>query len=301
MVAARCWSSFQLLVCASLAAWPAAAQDPQSAPGQNAEPGDFGVSLRVRWAQASTGRRVALGLATVTVPLAAIAAPAPARQRRGNAARPVALHAHASADEQEPVQHPEPAQHPADAVPPEARGRSWPSGADRLALALTPELARETVRAAFVAAGLGQESRRHLSLSARARSSALLPQLRLRGGRSRDESLRLTPTSTDPYRFTQSGGWELFFEVQLSWKLDRLLFSTAELGIERLRRARALAQARLAERVLRLLFTWQRARIRLHQPGLLPEERAAAVVQQAEAEAMLNVFTGGWFAGQQSD
>jgi hypothetical protein len=185
--------------------------------------------------------------------------------------------------------------HPADS--PEAESR--PSASEQpveLAFAVDRKLAREVVGAALRAAGAAAVEARLSSLSKRARTSAALPELRLRGGRSTDESLRLYPTSDDPYRYSQAGGAELFFEVRLTWKLDRLVFSTAELRVEQLRRWRAQARAHLVRRVLELLFAWQRARARQAILTLLPEERAAAVLDELEAEAVLDVLTAGWFS-----
>ena len=112
----------------------------------------------------------------------------------------------------------------------------------------------------------------------------MLPTLRLRAARTTDESLRLTPTIDDPYRYTQAGGTSLLFEARLDWKLDRLVFADEELGVERLLGDRENAAARLAERVLRLLVAWQRAQLRAADAGLEPEQRALAELEALEAE-----------------
>jgi hypothetical protein len=247
--------------------------------------GDTGlarVSLRVRLASTSWGRRSAFGMLSLTVPLERFVEPAPALPPTNVLAEPP--------DPGPTDTDPAPG---ADEAPPAPGSEPQPA---TLAVLLSPELARETVKVALQAAGFADEGKRLSSLSARARSSAALPELRLRGGRSTDESLRLTPTDSDPYRYTQAGGAELFFEVRLTWKLDRLLFATSELRLEQLRRTRAEAKARLVSRVLGVLFAWQRARAKLAFATLLPEERAMVMLEEIEAQALLDVYTAGWFS-----
>lgn len=161
---------------------------------------------------------------------------------------------------------------------------------------LDTRLARRAVRVALAAAGYAAESRRLDSISARARSSATLPEVRLRAARTSDQSLRLTPTSTDPYRYTQAGGTTLWFEARLTWRLDRLVFAKEELAVERLRREREQARLAMVQKVLAALFAWQRATLRSADMSLLPEERAQAALDQMEAELTLDVLTRGWFS-----
>jgi hypothetical protein len=163
---------------------------------------------------------------------------------------------------------------------------------------LSPRFARSAVRMALRAAGIPRSRARLGALGSRARSSAMLPALRLRAARTTDESLRLTPTLDDPYRYAQAGGTSLLFEARLDWKLDRLVFADEELGVERLIGERENAAARLAERVLRLLVAWQRARWRAADAGLEPERRALAELEAIEAELHLDVLTNGWFSEQ---
>jgi hypothetical protein len=167
-------------------------------------------------------------------------------------------------------------------------------------LSLSPVLARATLRIALRAAGFPARRARLDSLLNRARSSALLPTLRLRAARTTDESLRLTPTIDDPYRYTQAGGASMLFEARLDWKLDRLLFADEELGIERLESDRVNAEARLADRVLKLLVVWQRGRLRAADASLEPEQRALAGLEALEAEIHLDLLTEGWFGEQPS-
>ncbi|HSN98705.1 MAG TPA: hypothetical protein VLS89_10490, partial [Candidatus Nanopelagicales bacterium] len=131
--------------------------------------------------------------------------------------------------------------------------------------------------------------------ASRARASALLPELRLRVARELQQEQRVAPTDDDPLRTTASGGASFWLEARATWRLDRVVFSDDEVALERLRRERAEAQRRLMDRVLELLFAWQRAGAREADPGLSPEERVEATLAALEAEATLDVLTGGWF------
>jgi hypothetical protein len=159
-----------------------------------------------------------------------------------------------------------------------------------------PALARETVRAAFRAARAATNEARLVSLAERSRWSAALPELRLRAQRSTGQTLRLAPTVNDPYRYTQSDGDDLVLEARLAWRLDRLVFSERELGIERLRLERARAESALAREVLKQLFRWQRAALRAADEELTPEERDAALLDELESQAVLDLYTAGWFS-----
>jgi hypothetical protein len=66
-----------------------------------------------------------------------------------------------------------------------------------------------------------------------------------------------------------------------------------------MRHDRAEAQAKLTRSVLDLLFAWQRAFALAAtleaQGGAEVEARVTAALKVAEAEASLDVLTGGWF------
>jgi len=185
---------------------------------------------------------------------------------------------------------------PADVPPLPAQGRA--PGRERIAappLLVTPELARETIRAALRAAGHPAVRRLLASLAARARSSALLPEVWLRGIRSTDDALHLSPTLDDPYHYTESGGIRWLVEARLVWHLDRLVFDRDEIAVERLRADREGDAARLASKVVELLFAWQRAALAASDPKLSEEEQERARLAGVEAEVTLDVLTRGWF------
>jgi hypothetical protein len=155
------------------------------------------------------------------------------------------------------------------------------------------------VRAALRAAGRASAERWLDGLDSRSRTSSLLPQLRLRGGRTVAESLRLSPTMSDPYRFVQAGGTDVFFDAQLTWDLDRLVFASEELAIERLKQQRDAADAALVRRVLEALFAWQRAVAECASLGLSVDERSDCTLRTLEMTVTLDVLTDGWFTATQ--
>ena len=166
----------------------------------------------------------------------------------------------------------------------------------RPAPVLSSRLARGTVRHALAGAGyLSARSRLH-SLAARSRSSAVLPELGLRTLRSSGQMLRLTPTSDDPYRYTQAGTSELAIEARLTWHLDRLVFADEEVTLERLQIERDAAERRLIDYVLERLELWQRGKLRAADPNADPEQRETANLDAIAAAVELDVLTDGWFS-----
>ncbi len=246
--------------------------------------GSFRISLSAALVRRSHGRREALGMLSLSVPLDRFFAPAKAPRVPGSPP-PAALAEGGASDDDS-----------------RDRGASDDDAQDHGAtggevkLVLRPALARAAVRAALRAHGYPAARRRLSSMSSRARWSATLPEVRLKAARSNDESLRLTPTSSDPYRYTQAGGSTLWFEARLTWKLDRLVFADEELAVERLRQRRDKARLELVEHVLAALFAWQRALVKAADTSLLPNERTLAEIDAIEAEATLDVLTGGWFS-----
>jgi hypothetical protein len=161
---------------------------------------------------------------------------------------------------------------------------------------LTPALARATLRAALSAAGQPRARVRLTSLARRARSSAALPELRLRAQRTTDESLRLAPTAADPYRYTRAGGVSTTYEARATWRLDRLVFADEEVRIEELRRMRRRSELQLVDDVLEALVAWQRALWGEVDPAASPEERLAARLGRIQSEVTLDLLTAGGFS-----
>lgn len=161
---------------------------------------------------------------------------------------------------------------------------------------LTPRLARGAVRRALDVAGYFSTRTRLGGLSTRARNSAALPELRLRTLHSSGQTLRLTPTTDDPYRYTQAGTSELALEARLTWHLDRLVFADEEVSIERLQAERDAAERRLIEHVLSRLASWQRSLTRAADVDTDPEQRETAELEAVSASVELDVLTDGWFS-----
>ncbi|MCA9620653.1 MAG: hypothetical protein KC731_16635 [Myxococcales bacterium] len=184
-----------------------------------------------------------------------------------------------------------------DDVPPTA------SGPPRASRRSEPDLprargrdAREAVSAAQRAAGVDAALSRLDDLETRARWSALLPEVRLRATRLVDESASLSPTSYDPTRTTSSGGASLWLEARTSWRLDRLVFASEEIAIERMRRAEhARAQAK-RQQVVDLLGAFLRARLKSRDPALDTQACLEAVLVAEHLALQLDVVTDGWFS-----
>jgi hypothetical protein len=154
-------------------------------------------------------------------------------------------------------------------------------------------LCRDSVHAAHRTARLTERRAALAGMAARSRSSALLPELRLRGARARDESLRLTPTVEDPYRYTQDGGDDFILEARATWKLNRLVFADQEIQVERLELERDRAAERLTARVVALVLAWHHGLSAARSED--EEARARAEFERIEALVTLDVMTAGWF------
>jgi hypothetical protein len=164
-----------------------------------------------------------------------------------------------------------------------------------LALGTWLKLSRDTVRQALSIAGASEEAERLDSLAARARSSAVLPDLRLRAARSDDQALRLAPTVNDPNRYTVADGTDFLLEASATWHLSRLVFANEEVAVSRIRLEREKARALLVERVLQRLLAWRRALTLLLDPATPPAQVVKAELELVDAVTALEVMTGGAF------
>jgi len=161
---------------------------------------------------------------------------------------------------------------------------------------VTPNMARLAIAAALEHAGLDQSTSRVDRLAARARTSALLPELRLRVTRQLDDAQVLSPTEYDPDRVTATVKASLWLEARATFKLDKLVFADEEVALERMREERLEAGTKLRERVLGTLFSWQKARRLRDDPVVDPDVQLKASFEVIEAEVTLDVLTGGWFS-----
>ncbi|KYF89813.1 hypothetical protein BE20_19490 [Sorangium cellulosum] len=245
------------------------------------------VSLQLGLARLEGGERSLSGMLLASIPL----------ERLSD--RPGAPPPSAIAEPEAPRLKPAPPSPPRAAPapdPPEAPPAPPPAEVEPplpLPVRVTPAMARAIVEAALRQSRLLDPEARIDAIASRARTSSLLPELRLRVSRLVDEAENLAPTEYDPARRTASGGTSLWLEARATWRLDRLVFADEEIALERLRRERAELQAKLTARVLELLFAWQRAVALSADPGRSPEERRAAALAALEAEASLDLLTGG--------
>jgi hypothetical protein len=165
---------------------------------------------------------------------------------------------------------------------------------------LAPALARATVAAAWRAAGLEASDARIDAVIARARLGVLLPETRLRAMRVVDEQQR-TDVVADEGKYYDTSGANLWLEARLTWRFDKLLYADDEPTLERMRLDRQEARARIATRVLELLFQWQRARRDVQTSPAGSRAALEATLRFLEAETSLDVVTGGWFASRSAN
>jgi hypothetical protein len=165
---------------------------------------------------------------------------------------------------------------------------------EQVRLVVSSAVARKAVFAAWRTSGLGVDDARIDSMVARARSSAALPETRLRAMRVFADSTSggIVPIDTSTYA---SAGNSVVLEARLTWRLDQLLYASDEPSLERIRLERQDARAKVAGRVLDALFQWQRAWIAVQSAGPGTREATDATMRLIEAEAGLDVMTGGWF------
>lgn len=253
---------------------------------------ELSVDFRGAWLRTSEGQSSLALLLELNVPLDPV--------------RPAPVHGSLLQDEQTT---------PADEVPldplerdnpeasvDEAHDVQWDEAMRRPAaivepLQVSPEFVAELTAAALVAQGCDAAWSRLEQLGTRNRVSALLPEVSLRAGRERDTALRLTPTDADPFRYTQSDASNSLLEGRVAWRLGRLLFSSEDLGLERLKLARARERQRLVERTLGVLFQWLRAQSELAVVRKAASRTARIARWEAlQAALRLDVMTAGWFS-----
>jgi hypothetical protein len=163
-------------------------------------------------------------------------------------------------------------------------------------LLVTPLVARQAVNAAWKNLGLGVDDSRIDAMISRARTSAALPETRLRVMKVVDDSSQVGVIPTDTSTYDVAGA-NLYLEARFTWRLDRLLYADDEPTLERTRIERHDARERVSGRVIDSLFQWQRAVIARRSALAGSKELIDATLRMAEAEAALDVLTGGWFGG----
>lgn len=246
----------------------------------------FELGLHARRMKASMRAEQSAWL-TLTVPLDRLAAP-----RAVSASMPAPPNA-AAPGSASPVS---PAPAPNTAPSPDTAEAEPPLGFKELAA--FSNFTRRAIAVATTAAGAGAERGRLDSLSARAKASALLPELRLRIVRNTDQALRWVPTTDDPYRVTQADGAGLILEAGAVFRFDRLVFAHEELAVERLRQRAAEERLKLEARVAEVMLDLLRARQLACSLDPNDPARVAHVLRLLQSFELLDSLTAGWFSGQ---
>lgn len=133
-------------------------------------------------------------------------------------------------------------------------------------------------------------------LASRARSSAWLPELQLKGGRNTDETLRLTPTEAEPDRYQLVGGDGVRFEGQIKWSFNQLVFARDELTVARLQGALETEKRRRQHEVMDVLSKWLRVWFGLNDVEQAPDKRVEAWIAERALRAELDWLSQGWFS-----
>jgi hypothetical protein len=189
---------------------------------------------------------------------------------------------------------PEPPTPTVSPTPMPAPAATPPPFAERTRVVVTPSVARRAVAAAWRASGLGVDDARIDSMVARARASAALPEARFRAMRVVLDGSHAGVIPDDASTYDTAGA-DMWLEGRLTWRLDRLLYADDEPTLERVRLERQDARTRVAGKVLDALFQWQRAWLSVHTSKPATREATDATMRLIEAEAGLDVMTGGWF------
>lgn len=164
-------------------------------------------------------------------------------------------------------------------------------------LPATPDVARQAVTEAWRVAGLGSNDASLDAMAARARWSAVLPEVRLRVLRHVTDTTHTTgsdPATTDTpyYSYDSNSSW---VEGRMTWRLDRLLFAEEEPTIERLRLDRQEQRMRMAAKVIEQVSKWQRAHFDATQSPDGSLDKVDALMREMESSSALDVMTAGWF------
>jgi hypothetical protein len=261
----------------------ARAQVAPAAPTPAPTSGRFEVALHARSTRASARAEQAAWL-SVTLPLDKLALPRVAQRSPAspsNGAVPAS-----GTSPPPPAPSPSPSPSPAPAPPPFTFQQ----------LRVLSEFSRAATRVALAVVGAAAERRRLDALSSRARTSSLLPELRLRAVRNTDQALRWAPTGDDPYRVTQAEGAGIILEASAVFRLDRLLFAHEELAVERARQDASEQRSKLEARVQAALLGLFRARERACAE---PDDDAKATLERLltlEQFQELDNLTAGWFS-----
>lgn len=136
------------------------------------------------------------------------------------------------------------------------------------------------------------------NLSDRARWSAWLPDVQLRGGRSTDQTLRLTTTEADPGRYQVVGGDGVRYEGQVRWSFSQLVFARDELAVARLRGTLDSEKRKRQHHAMDTLGKWFAAWMTAASETSETASRRKAWVTERTLRSELDWLSRGWFSTQ---
>jgi hypothetical protein len=161
-----------------------------------------------------------------------------------------------------------------------------------------PKLNASFIKALMKACSLefGSASSELENLSDRARWSALLPELQLKGGRNTDQTLRLTPTDAEPDRYQVVGGDGVRFEGQVRWSFSQLVFARDELTVARLRGSLDAEKRKRQQQTMAALAKWYGAWMSLSSVSADVSDRVEAWIAESALRAELDWLNQRWFS-----
>jgi hypothetical protein len=156
------------------------------------------------------------------------------------------------------------------------------------------DVAQRAARIALKTVGLPESDGEVEHLAARARASALLPEVRVMAkGTSAGTRDYISDTGT---LTTSYFGPSYTIEGSLTFHLERLVYSGQEARLERLRLERIEARTRITQRVIDELSRWSKATAEERDSPDGTEQHAEATARRVSAQMALDVWTAGWFS-----
>ncbi len=135
------------------------------------------------------------------------------------------------------------------------------------------------------------------SWRARARSSALLPEVRARVDNDRDDGTTTRTQTGEADVITQSQGDDMGLEVRATWDLNYLVFHPQEMAVAREAVRLTNLRDRVVDDVTRRFYERRRLMVEnALSPVYDDMERMRRDLRQQELTADLDALTGGWFS-----
>jgi hypothetical protein len=156
------------------------------------------------------------------------------------------------------------------------------------------DIAQRAAHIAVKTAGLTENDAELERMATRARTSALLPEVRVAAkGMSAGPRDYISDTGTVA---TSYFGPSYSIEGSLTFHLERLAYSGQEARLERLRLERVEARMRITQRVIDEIARWSKATSEERDSPEGTDQRADATARRVSAQMALDVWTAGWFS-----